>query len=395
MSRTKAWPPPIYSNRGYDRTRVWVDGKLQEFSLGLTGSDEARQKYLRIIAEIEANHGAPQTIGHRNLTVAELVAAYLREAEAYYCESQFWRVKRAMESVTILYRKTLASEFGPVKLKAVRQTFIKAGYCRRLCNQLTGCIRRAWRWASAGELVPHAVSAALSDLPDLRKRRSAAPDHPEIEPVEPEIIEATLPFLLPQVAAIVRFQQYVGCRPGEACLVRPADVIRPWKTIDGVEVWLYDLDKFQKHKNEWRGHLRKMVVGPRAQEVLRPYLDRDPEEYCFCPADAMAERKARRRAARKTKVQPSQIDRSVEKPVRPPGNRYTTGSYSKAVRRAALEAKVANWSPLQIRHLVATDIETRFDQDTARCILGQATPHATAIYAKGLLKAAKVIAQFG
>ena len=36
------------------------------------------------------------------------------------------------------------------------------------------------------------------------------------------------------------------------------------------------------------GPRQVIVLGPRAQEVLRSWLDRDPETYCFVPAETSA-----------------------------------------------------------------------------------------------------------
>lgn len=395
MARKEKWPPVPTSHRGYDRIRVTVAGRKHEFSLGPTGSEEARTRYLRKVAELEANQGRPSLPGLAVLTVAELAARYLVEAESNYCKSQFVRIKRAMAPVTELYLQELAVEFGPVALATVRHTFVKAGYCRRLTNQMTGCIRRAWRWASSLELIPHSCSAALSDLDDLKSGRTIAKDFPPIEPVDPDAIDAVIPFLLPEVAAIVRFQQYTGCRPGEACLVRPADIIRPWLSVGDTQVWLFDLGRSHEHKNAWRGQHRKIVIGPKAQAVLAPFLSRDPELYCFRPCEAMDAFLARRRLARKSKVQPSQVDRSCKSSKKMPGERYTTMSYGHAVRKACIAAGVKPWTPLQIRHLAGTDVETLYDQDAARCLLGHATPSSTAVYAAGLKKAAKVVAAIG
>jgi hypothetical protein len=39
-------------------------------------------------------------------------------------------------------------------------------------------------------------------------------------------VERTLPHLPPMVADMVRIQRFVGCRPAEVCLLRPADLDR-------------------------------------------------------------------------------------------------------------------------------------------------------------------------
>ena len=61
-------------------------------------------------------------------------------------------------------------------------------------------------------------------------------------------------------------------------------------------------------------------MGPKAQQVLRPWLKDDPTAYLFSPAEAVAIRYAERRRDRKTKVQPSQAARKKKaRPKRAPG----------------------------------------------------------------------------
>lgn len=392
MPRKAQWPPPVTSHKGYDRLRVTVDGVRRDFNLGPTGSSKARKALIRRLAELEVGLGRPSPLPQSHVTTKELVAAYLVAAEKEYSKSQFWRIKRSLLPPIVLYGDELASQFGPLALEAVRTVFVKEKLSRKFVNKLVGCIRAAWRWGSSKELVPHAVSAALSDLADLRQGRTTAPEHPRVEPADPEAVAVALPFLLTPLQRLVQFQLATGTRPGEACLLRPMDIIRPWKTIEGAEVWLFDLIQ---HKNRWRGHRRQIPIGPEAQEIIRPLLNRAPDAYCFSPIEAIAEFRTLQRSKRKSKVQPSQVDRSKPRRSRPLGQRYTTTAYGHAVKRACLLAGVKNWSPNQLRHLAATDVERVLDRDFARCFLGHRHEGATAVYAEGLEKAAEVAARYG
>lgn len=55
-----------------------------------------------------------------------------------------------------LYGDTLAREFSPKDLKAVRQAMINAGLARRTINQRIGRIVHVFKWAVSDELVPPA-----------------------------------------------------------------------------------------------------------------------------------------------------------------------------------------------------------------------------------------------
>ena len=122
------------------------------------------------------------------------------------------------------------------------------------------------------------------------------------------------------------------------------------------------------------------MLGPRARQILAPWLDRDPESYCFVPAETSAwhYRRLRRR-------DPA-IDRDEEGKARElklaPGRRYTRHSYRTAVQRACLRAGIPAWSPRQLRHTRATRIRQAYGLEAAKAVLGHADTKITEIYAE-------------
>ena len=67
----------------------------------------------------------------------------------------------------------------------------------------------------------------------------------------------------------------------------------------GGKIWLY---RPQGHKTEHHGKTREIWIGPRAQDILTPFLKLDPNAYLFSPKDAEAHRKAKMAATRKSKA---------------------------------------------------------------------------------------------
>jgi integrase len=136
------------------------------------------------------------------------------------------------------------------------------------------------------------------------------------------------------------------------------------------------------------------ILGPRAQEIVAPWLRRDPSEYLFQPVEAQAERQAARRAARTSKVPPSQVERcKLPYPRRPPGLHYSTASYGQAVRFACRKAEVPHWQPHQLRHAWTTRVgETEGIERTSEA-LGHATVNVTELYLERRAKAAAEIAR--
>jgi integrase len=150
-----------------------------------------------------------------------------------------------------------------------------------------------------------------------------------VRPVPDHVLDATLPHLSPTVRAMVELQLGTGMRPGEVCQMRTCDIDTTGK------VWSYTP---AKHKTQHHGHTRTVRIGPKAQQVLRPFLRLDTQAYVFSPAEADTEWRRAKREARKTKVPPSQVLRSARAQdrdrQRPPGDRYDVNGYRRAIARA-------------------------------------------------------------
>ncbi len=154
---------------------------------------------------------------------------------------------------------------------------------------------------------------------------------------------------------MVELQRATGCRPGEVCASRPKDVDRT------EDVWVY---RPASHKTQHKGKRRIVLIGPRGQEILRPYLLRPEDEYCFRPARHIA------------------IPRKFK--------RYRNDSYRRAIVRACEVAKIApHWTPNQLRHTAATVVRKQFGIEAAQILLGHARADITQVYAE--IDAAKSI----
>jgi integrase len=248
-------------------------------------------------------------------------------------------------------------------------------------------MKRLFKWAVAEELVPESVYRALLTVEGLKAGRSEARETDRVAPVSDEHVEAVLPHLPSPLRALVRIQRLTGMRPGEAAQMRGRDL----DTTGGV--WVY---KPSRHKTAWRGKERIVPIGPKGQDVLRPFLKSDPEAFIFSPWDAREELFATKRAARKTRVQPSQVCRRKVNPQRRPAAFYTRHTYASAVARACVKAGVPHWHPNQLRHSRATEVRGAFGLEAAQVILGHAKANVTEVYAeRNLTLATHVAAQTG
>ncbi len=125
-----------------------------------------------------------------------------------------------------------------------------------------------------------------------------------------------------------------------------------------------------------------VYLGPAAQEILRPWFRPELTAYLFQPREAVAEHRAERRRNRKTRVQPSQLDRRKRNLKRVLGDHYNARSYGHAIAKACDKAVVPHWHPNQLRHNAATRLRKEFGLDVARVILGHSSPIVTEVYAE-------------
>jgi integrase len=286
MPRTQR-PPAYRLHKARNFAVVTIDGR--NHYLGPFGSLKSHEKYAQMISEwrIHSRDRSPATGPGRaasTLSINELILAYFRHTQAYFVKDgrstgEQDNIRQALRFLRQSFGMTPTSEFGPLALKVVRQSMIDAGRSRRLINQDVHRIREMFRWAAAEKLYPGESLAALAAVSALEKGRTEAKEPPPIRPVDEAAVLATLPHLSPQVAEMVRFQLLTAARPGETCSIRPLDVDRSRSP------WVY---RPESHKTEHHG--RERVIGPRAQEVLAPWLERGPEVHCFYPAEVVAER---------------------------------------------------------------------------------------------------------
>ncbi|MHC4452704.1 MAG: tyrosine-type recombinase/integrase [Planctomycetota bacterium] len=278
-----------------------------------------------------------------------------------------------------------ADSFGPLALKACREEFLRKGQKRLTINQNVGRIKRMFRWAVEHELVSPTVAHGLDTVRGLKRGRTEAPEGEPVKPVPDAAVDAVLPHLSAAVRAMVELQRLTGMRSGEVVQVRSCDIDRP-----GV-VWIY---RPAQHKTQHHGHERLVPLGPKAQHILEPFLDRDDAAYLFSPREAEEARNAKRTltATHRSNKQKRRVNRRQ----RAWKERYDSASYRRAIKRACAKAGVESWHPHRLRHNAATALREQYGIEAARVILGHRSAAVTEIYAEvNRDKAMEVMAKFG
>ena len=433
MSASVPRTPALRRHRPSAQAVVTLNGK--DHYLGAWPADRrkappaARDAYDRLIAEWLANgRRLPSPEDERPaVTVNEVILAFWRWAEQHYrredgtTTNELGEYRYSLRPLRELYGPTPAADISPLKLKAVRQRMIAAGWSRGLINRRASRIVHLFKWAVSEELAPEGVWRALTTVPGLERGRTEARETDPIRPVQDADVEAVLPFVLPPVRALIQLQRLTGARPGEVCAMRGCDI-----DMTG-DVWLY---RPAHHKTRHKGKERVIALGPQAQAVVKPFLKLDTQAYLFSPRDGLAEVRAEKRRKRQTKVQPSQQYRRKARPKKQPRDHYTTIAYDHAIYAACDRAfpptaplarrpeetnkawlarlspaerdelarwkKEHRWHPHQLRHAHATEVRRRFGLEAAQVALGHSQANVTQVYAeRDLALATKVAAEIG
>ncbi|MGE3107316.1 MAG: tyrosine-type recombinase/integrase [Phycisphaerales bacterium] len=417
--------PSYRLHKSSRRALVSIDGR--DHYLGVHGTPESREKYDRLInlwlvngRRLPDSGVGVGTDDRADVTVVEVVARYWEFAEKRYAgqRATLLNIRRALSILRQLFGPTPVSQFGPKALRTYQRALVElpadrlpngaskrsGPLARKTVNYHTGVVKRMFRWAKNEEIVPGEVFDALRDVPWLRAGETKARETPKVRPVPDAIVEATLPFLPEVVADMVRVQRFTGMRPAEVCMMTPRDLDTSppaWKYVP------------RHHKTEIHGKDRIVLIGPKAQAVLAKYLRSDDwirplDAAIFSPREAEDQRRAMKRAARKTKVQPSQQNRRLRFPKFGPGERYDSASYRKAVawgcdaanphptlstiprtkrtpeqERELREWKSSHrWGPNRLRHARATEVRREHGLDAAQVVLGHSRVSTSQVYAE-------------
>jgi len=404
---------PQYPSKPHKSGQARIKIKGQQVYLGVFGSAASHAKYHRVIAEYFSGGSLPsarETPAGDGITIAQLVNEHRIYAESHYRKNgkptkELNGFKNALRFVLQSYAATPADKFGPRMLLAVRQSMIEEKLCGREINKRMGKIRRVWKWGVSRELVKVETFYALRTVEGVRKGQVRNPE--EIRPVAIQHVESIKSQVSPQIWAMIQLQLHTGMRPAEVCIMRAVDVFADHPTIPAGLRGLCQVYIPESHKTEHHGKMRVVFIGPKAQEILREWLERKPTGYLFDPREVVEAWHAERvenatfhRRKPNRKLHPN--------PQAKPGEHYTTQTYGRAIRRACERFNaicdkeerpgdnIESWSPGQLRHTAATFIRQQCGAEVARVILGHSNLSTTEIYAeRDFAAAAKAIREIG
>lgn len=350
--------PKYCLHKATNQAYATINGKV--VYLGVYGSPESREAYDEQILNWKRLN---DITGTYTTTVGQLALAFQKHADCFYVDEngkptgEANNYRKSLKLLVSMFRTVYCSEFGPIKLKAVRAELEKV-HVRTQVNKSVSRIKSVFRWGVENEMVPAEIVTALDCVKGLRQGRCQAKESEPILPVPDADFEASLKCMTRNVSTICQLLVLTGARVSEIRTMRVGDI-----DTSG-QVWLL---RPGSHKNAWRGKDRTIFIGPKGQTLLMPFI-----------ADAV------------------QSDLIVFRP-REENEPYTLRGLESSIRKACKRAKVAHWGPGRLRHNAATVINSEFgDIDASRVVLGHSEKTTTQIYAeRDLQKAAEIIAKIG
>jgi integrase len=397
--------PKLCIHAGRRQWYVKIGG--HQIYLGSVDTISEQEADARRLAVLQRSQSG-QPIRVSRLTVSELISEYLdKVVDVRYRRADGTptsEVNNHLQSFKPLHRvygDILASDFGGAMLESLQKTMaggdwkndkersspVSRNWCCSQINKHISRVRQMFRWAAGRKLIPAEVVAEQALVPVLKPGQHGTHEPDDVPPVPLADVEKTLTKLSPVVADMVRVQLLTGARPGEICGLTPDQVDQTGELVQRATKGAFALPDGcwaiipSQHKTAHRGKSRIIPVGPKAIEILRPYLDREPNKPCFSPQESKAKSIANR-SKNKKKAKPKR------KPKRQPGQCYSGSAYAGAVYRGSVKAGVPHWHPHQLRHTASTLLSREFGPEVARIVCGHSSLSATEIYVERDLKAA-------
>ncbi|MBX2850190.1 MAG: tyrosine-type recombinase/integrase [Phycisphaeraceae bacterium] len=383
---TKKRSDPSYclhkpSGRAYVTLPDPVTGRRQVVYLGEHGTAASHAEHARVVeawkehgrvVDARPSGGAKTPATQVGQTVGRVMIVYWRSVQKRYCikdgdkkiPSNASKIKQALKRCRRYAGTVPANEFGADDLEVVRNGMVAEGLNREYINDLITKIQRAFMWASQKRMVPASTWHDLALLDRLQYGEQGVKEPGEAEAVPWGHVDAVLPHLTPQVAAIADLMRHTGMGPGEAVQMTLA-MIDTTKTTS----WYFP----EHHKTKHKGKARRIPLGPHARGIVRQFMvGRAIDRPLFSPGEADKWVRDKHEAERKTpKNQGNTRGSNVkDQPGLKPGEQYQVASVTRAIKRACKLAGVPEWTAKQCRNAAAKVLLEEFGPEHVVLALG-------------------------
>ncbi len=331
MGRNSNWPPRIVQKPGTTEARTYFNGRWWTCGLwdvsARRASDAAAARHMEYVNIWLSDAGADP----RGLSlVVDVLRDWLKSPDAPVDPRDRSWVPKIMSRLIEFRRGMTAESFGASTLAEWQDwlcrlenengetIYNRTSVRRHMVQKLI----RAMTWAAREKKYSVSFEQVLGmkEVPPPKATRVREPN--VVLPCSSADLDTLVAASHPQLAAFLRLVWWTGARPNELLSLRGGDIlikgtlsIPKTTPIELGEVWAAQV----KSKISRLGHVRCLLFGPRAQEVLRPLLEsRKAGEYLFSPMRA--------------------VDKPGERTGRNLGAKYTPHAISHAVRVARKRA---------------------------------------------------------
>ena len=349
-----------------------IDGKTHY--LGVFGSPESHERYARLVKEWMAGERVSKRVPHAGqvlLTVRGLFAEY----RAWIVATDRY-MKNGKPTATRIQIECVLQQFeafaGDVRVMELSEAILvqwrdrierNRKLTRKGVNRKVQVVLAALRWGKTRGLLPKSAWADCREIEPVKKgecgtRRERLRERRAVTLAEIERVAAKC--TCRHIAAMMRVQALLGCRPGEVAAMRWADIDKTPIVVDGVILWTYRVaDSAAKTAHHDRSI--SYPVPPRAQAILDEFPAL-PRALIFSPQQSMAER------GRSRKTAPAF------------GPQWTARAYRNAVVRACEAAGVPYFTPHEIRHGAITRAAEQHGVLAAQRLANHSSASTTARY---------------
>lgn len=358
MPRPKSSIPPYRHHKSTGRAVIYLGRKT--IALGPYDSPESRQQYAEIVAKITAGEPvaglSPKARSQpAQKTVAGLCLRFMAEELPRYSHAEQACFRGAMKILGHLFGETPAADFGPIRLRAVRNAMVagdpnvvtpddkpkpRKPWSRSFVNKQVKRLKYLFRWGVSWELAPASVADALSTVKSLTAGETDAREGTPRRAVPTEHLAAVRAVLCQKHRDLFDLLLLTGARPGEIVGLTTGMIDRSG------DVWRAEL---VSHKTAHKGKSRVLFFNATAQTILLRYLKADPDASLF----------------------------DIQ--------RKTLGT---AIKDACLKVDVPPFTSHWLRHTVATKLADDVGVEGAQRLLGHAGKAMTEHYSRAAEKVA-------
>lgn len=369
----------------------------REIALGPDGSPQVAQRWASLLHQIAQSPGV--ALRSDAILIPEIFALYRSSPDYRSYRDADERFRRALVLLTNAdpdqypggpdYTELEVTQFTPPLFKAWRRwlarlTTPRGGlrYSNDTVQKLCRMVIQVFSWGVTEGLLDGHLVASLREV--LKLSLDAKPNQ-KGRPANPDHLAAILPHLPEGLRVAVQVQRLTAARPSEVLAITPAAILRSGVVevpgfgqcnLDAAGLWVMPL---AHHKNASKGKHRTIWFPRAAQDLLTPLLAGEPNKPIFSPSADMQARSRRRRAARDSKLTPSQLRRDAERS-RVLSDRWTSHAYSATLKRASIKAQVPPITAYQIRHLGKNELTRAHGIEVARLLLGHEKTDTTDLY---------------